>query len=358
MRRWGVPLLLGGTVWGVGVTGYVGLWTAGVLAFWQVLAGGLIWLLAGTAVGVYRYVAVSTRFQPSGRHVCAWSLWGAIGLGSIGLGLSVYRWFGGRTVVDPGYLFANLLVGGASVGLLIGLYEGRGRWWQDRLDEQTTETDQLAEQLSVILRILRHDVRTQTNLVLGHIERVEAEYGESEHTRAIRRAAEDVHSYGEDALFLEKALRREWHETTTVDLVAVVEGAIDRATADRSAVTVDSDLPETCPVEAPETINRAVYEVFQNAVDHDDAPPTTIRVDCTVEDETATLRVADDGPGIPAAELQVVQTAGIETALEHASGTGLWIIRWTAEYAGGEVSFESDDDGTTVVLTFVRASAG
>lgn len=62
------------------------------------------------------------------------------------------------------------------------------------------------------------------------------------------------------------------------------------------------------------------------------------------------IRVTDNGPGIPEHEYSVL-TAGEETALEHGSGLGLWLIFWVVNKSGGELIFEdADPRGSTVTM--------
>ena len=65
--------------------------------------------------------------------------------------------------------------------------------------------------------------------------------------------------------------------------------------------------------------------------------------------DRVTIRVADNGPGIDEEEYAAVER-GTETQLDHASGLGLWLIRWGASIAGGSVSV-ADNDPTGAVLT-------
>jgi len=48
-------------------------------------------------------------------------------------------------------------------------------------------------------------------------------------------------------------------------------------------------------------------------------------------EETADIHIeiADNGPGIPSAEWEII-TVGEETPLVHSSGIGLWLIYWAA----------------------------
>jgi len=91
----------------------------------------------------------------------------------------------------------------------------------------------------------------------------------------------------------------------------------------------------------------AVTELVENALTHGGARPT---VTVTVEDEGewVTVEVSDDGPGIDPEELAALET-GAERPLSHASGLGLWLVSWTVESSGGDVSFDVED-GTTVRL--------
>lgn len=67
-----------------------------------------------------------------------------------------------------------------------------------------------------------------------------------------------------------------------------------------------------------------------------------------------TVTVTDNGPGIPKAERQVV-TDGNETPLEHASGVGLWVVRWIVDAADGRLQFYSEEtNGSRVSLQFDR----
>jgi len=65
--------------------------------------------------------------------------------------------------------------------------------------------------------------------------------------------------------------------------------------------------------------------------------------------------VSDDGPGVPDHELAVIDE-GAESALEHGSGLGLWLVDWGANTLGGDVTFDVDESGTTVTVTLPAAT--
>lgn len=68
-------------------------------------------------------------------------------------------------------------------------------------------------------------------------------------------------------------------------------------------------------------------------------------------DSSVTIRIADDGPGIPVHE-QTAILSGPETPLEHGSGVGLWLANWIAESLDSELAFnQREPTDTTVTVT-------
>jgi signal transduction histidine kinase len=112
-------------------------------------------------------------------------------------------------------------------------------------------------------------------------------------------------------------------------------------------------VPENCRVEAHDALDVALSNVIENAVVHNEGTPSvTVGAECGAA--SATVTISDDGPGIPEAELSPLEQ-GEETQLSHSSGIGLWLVSLIVERSGGDVSFESTEDGTVVRITLRRA---
>ena len=141
-------------------------------------------------------------------------------------------------------------------------------------------------------------------------------------------------------------------EPTTVAL----DEAVDRAVASvdcGAAATVDVDVPPV-DVRAVPVVDLAVRNLLENGLAHAGEAPT-VSVTATVAERSVALSVADDGPGIPDAELAALER-GAETPLEHGSGVGLWLVEWVVAKSGGELSFATDE-GTRATVRFDRADA-
>ena len=75
----------------------------------------------------------------------------------------------------------------------------------------------------------------------------------------------------------------------------------------------------------------------------------------TTADGTPRLCVADNGPGVPDRERELLTGAG-ETQLEHGLGVGLWFVNWAVNQLGAELEFEqANAEGTVVVVRFYDA---
>lgn len=205
-----------------------------------------------------------------------------------------------------------------------------------------TERKRRERIITVLNRVLRHNLRNRMNALTGRAELLaEAVEGRAaEHAEAIRETAWGLIGLSEHARRLETAIR-ENEQPTPADVVPLVREAVDGA-------DVRLHAPETARALVTDTVTDAVRELVRNAVEHGGEDPNVeVTVTTTGEDGVA-IRVADDGPGMPAAERELLR-GGTETPLEHGNGLGLWLVNWIVTDAGGQLSVDVDD-GTTVTV--------
>jgi PAS domain S-box-containing protein len=218
-----------------------------------------------------------------------------------------------------------------------------------------TELQRRNQQLSVLNRILRHNLRNDLTVVNAQVKRAldRAESGavvEALSTAAAR--TESLLSTADVADRVRHALNRQTVAPQSLDDAA--GRVVDRAREEFPAADVVADLgPATAT--ATESLDAALWELVENACDHA-GPSSHVVVTTRCEGDEATVTVADDGPGIPAAEHRIL-TDGVETQLEHGSGLGLWLVYWVVEASGGDVDFEVDD-GTEVTVRLQAAPDG
>jgi len=210
-----------------------------------------------------------------------------------------------------------------------------------------TERRRRDQMLRVLNRVLRHNLRNDMNVVDGYARDLAARLDgdDADTANAIARVAGGLVELSHKARTVEAIMALE--DTNSRPLDSVVAGVVDDLTEGHRGVTVDVDVPSV-PVARAAVVTAVVGNVVENAVEHGgDAP--TITIEGTREDEVVELVVADDGPGIPEVELAAIRQ-GEESALEHGSGLGLWIVAWGVERLGGDLDIDVTG-GTTVRLS-------
>ncbi|KOX97876.1 HAMP domain-containing histidine kinase [Halorubrum sp. ASP1] len=250
----------------------------------------------------------------------------------------------------PAHLVGDLLLVVGSGGLLYGaVTHHRRRAETARRDLETSN-----QQLQVLSRVFRHNVRNDLNVIQGYTDLL-ADRIDDERSRecleTIRQTTDDVVDISEKLRVVEDASAEP--SDGRVDLVDAVHEAVEVVDADGAAVTVET--PSEAWIRADDSVAFPIREVFENAVTHNDG--ATRRVAATIRENgtTTCLEVTDNGPGIPPEERAVLQ-AEEETPLSHASSIGLWLVKWMCETQGGTVRFDATDDGTTVRLRFESAA--
>ncbi|UIO99651.1 ATP-binding protein [Halobaculum sp. CBA1158] len=240
-------------------------------------------------------------------------------------------------------------------------------------------SDHLRQQqrLEVLNRVLRHNIRTETNLIYGHADLMSAA---DDRVDAVKEGALRIEEISDKARDVIDIFERGRRQGESVPLEPVLrecaERVHERFPAVDAEVTVDAGDAAVSPVVT------AVFEnLVENAAEHNTADDPRVRVRATrvsvdggrddgdrpegsapdrsrgdprgvADGERVRVRVVDNGPGIDDHERAVLDR-GNETALEHGSGLGLWLVVWGTDMAGGEVRFEDREGGGTAVTVEV-----
>jgi len=221
-----------------------------------------------------------------------------------------------------------------------------------------TEVKQQGTHLRVLHRLLRHNLRNQTNVILGRAGLVRSAADSeavADHAAKIEEASETLVETSETAQAIQRTLRdRDADAEPDALSAAAVTDRLDRlAESLDTGATVRVDVGTAGPIPYDGAIHRAVAELLDNAVEFGaTGPESTIALRVLdLDDGTVRIEVADDGPGIPESEWSVVAGDREITQLQHASGLGLWLVKWVADMHGGELRLLSTgEDGTTVAL--------
>jgi len=215
------------------------------------------------------------------------------------------------------------------------------------------------EQMDFFNNILRHDMKNGMNVIMAQAEMLSTDLDDPD--RVDR--ADSIRQWSDDIIgltdrirsILDTVLENDDDSLEPVSLPAVVEEEADRVRSMADRVSVECDLPETCQVRANELLGDVVSNVLTNAVEHTDGE-VTIVVETTDEGSDVSLRIADDGPGIPADSHGKLFERGRKGQSSSGTGFGLFFVSSMVESYGGSVrTEESDRGGAAFVLELPRA---
>ena len=223
------------------------------------------------------------------------------------------------------------------------------------------------QRLSVLNRVLRHNVRNRANVVAGRARNLREQLdGEpADHAAEVERVGAQLDRLGRLARTVDRALD-DGAEPSPIALDDAVRDAVGRLLDDGlhgTQLAVDraeaADLrvaePPAVQVSALDPLASALNELLDNAIRHNDADEPRVRMWFDRDGDRIEIVIADDCPRIPPGEIEALGRP--ESELEHGGGLGLWFVEWIVSASGGEVSFGESDLGgnrVTVALSVVN----
>ena len=218
------------------------------------------------------------------------------------------------------------------------------------------------QQLSVLNRVLRHNLRNAINVIEGNA----ALLGDAVEKKRLQASVEGIERRVKNLKQLsEKAVtvRSVFDEGRRVDTVCDVGELLDTVATEfenrHPAASLTVGEFDTLYVKADIRLKLALNELVSNAIVHNDQQSPSVAMTATPakensEEEWVDIVIADNGPGIPTQERNTIET-GDETPLQHGTGLGLWLVYWAISLLGGDVRIDQSSAGTRVTLTLLRA---
>jgi len=213
-----------------------------------------------------------------------------------------------------------------------------------------SEREKNRQQLQVMDRVLRHNIRNEMNVIMGRAEFIQAE-GSTEIRSQAARILETSEEFVELAAKQQTitTLLTESSERERYDVVPAVASAVSAIREQYPEATVSTTLPESCPVTATREVGRAVRELIDNAVTHSETVFPAVDLTVRRGDDVAEIEVSDNGPGIPDLEWKVL-TREVEIGpLYHGSGLGLWLVNTIVRQSDGRLLVDENDAGGSTV---------
>jgi len=216
-----------------------------------------------------------------------------------------------------------------------------------------TEERERESRLSVLDRVLRHNLRNKLTVMMAQVEQIRWRSDDeaiAESARTIEQAGEDLLELAETARQFKRTVDPGGDDTVSPrDIGEHICHAVQEAGVEHDDATILADVPKPLWARAHDSFELAVTELLERALTAGE--DVTVRVSLTADetDDSAHITVSHDGDGLKDVEVEALN-AGNESDLRHTQGLGLWFVRWVAVNSGGRFRVENTDSGMEVEL--------
>ncbi|RJX44793.1 PAS domain-containing sensor histidine kinase [Halonotius aquaticus] len=228
------------------------------------------------------------------------------------------------------------------------------------IEADVTDRQLREQQLSVLNRILRHNLRNGINVIEGNATLLAEQVADEEarwFVDAIEERATELAALSEKASTVRSLFEQEPPSDARYPIDDLFEAVTAEFEEAHPEATIKTELSGALAVRADSRLRVALEELLTTTLSYNDETIPAITVTATPaadrSEEWVEITVTDNGLGVPEHEWRAIEQ-GEETQLQHGSGLGLWLVHWTVSLLGGEVRIEGSDIGTQMVLTLPR----
>ncbi|PCR89751.1 sensor histidine kinase [Natrinema ejinorense] len=226
-----------------------------------------------------------------------------------------------------------------------------------------TQLKNREQELTVLNRIVRHDIRNEMNVITGRGELLADHVNPDgeEHLELMLESSDHVIDLTQVIGDLVETLTTDGDlDLKPVHLMPVVWNQLEKARTSYpdAAFRVDGEPPTDVTVQANEMLSSVFTNLLNNAVLHNTADAPRVVLSMEDRDETVGIRVADNGPGVPEGQREEIFGRGQKGLESEGTGIGLYLVDTLVEGYGGDVWVETaEEGGAAFVVELPKAGA-
>lgn len=214
-----------------------------------------------------------------------------------------------------------------------------------------------SEQLAILNRLTRHDIRNDVSLIVGRA----TELTENVDARGQDKLDEVIQS-GNHILELTEmigdaldAVADDSPTLSAVDLQTVLKEEVSKARELYSGATITLGAIPDVEVQGNQLLSSVFANLINNGVFYNDKETPVVHIEATVEGDTVRVTVTDNGPGIPKPQREAVFSDQVKGTESTGLGIGLTLAHRLITQFGGEIRIENNDpEGATFVIELQR----
>jgi len=221
--------------------------------------------------------------------------------------------------------------------------------------QQKSQLRTTTEQLEILNRILRHDVRNDLQIQRLKAQSLQAQLDDNDEIEGILETNDHILSLTENSKeYIDFIAGEEEVTRKPIQLENVLLTEIEKARSSygNAEFTVNGSFRST--VWANEMLSSVFRNLLSNAVIHNDTEIP--KIDISVEEQSETTRVAvtDNGPGVPDDQKETIVGKG-ELGLDSpGTGIGLYLVQTLVSAYQGQVWVEDAGESTNETLSGAR----
>ncbi|AKH98204.1 sensor histidine kinase [Halanaeroarchaeum sulfurireducens] len=217
------------------------------------------------------------------------------------------------------------------------------------LNEMTENLQSYIEQIEadrdrfrLLAHLVSHDIPNVVNVIDGRIGLAREATDDPEVRTHLDVAADQTDQITDIATMVRNLTATESVEP--LDLRAIVEDEVDRVRDAYESVDISLESPESpVLVVGNELLTSVFANLLTNAIEHCEEDPARVTVSIESSGSTASVVVADDGPGLGADTAEDL----FADAEPH---SGLGLVKTVTERFDGSIDVDSSDEGTTMTV--------
>jgi len=214
------------------------------------------------------------------------------------------------------------------------------------------------DNLELLNQVFRHDIRNDLTVVNGFAEMLEDEVTSEGRQMLItvRESVDEAIRLTETARDLSAVMLQSEFEKQRISLKETLDEQLERIQSEfqDAEVSIEGAIPHVT-IKGDDMLSSVFRNLLQNAVQHNDKEIAEISVSVVESEETISVRIADNGPGVLDTQKETIFGKGEKGLQSAGTGIGLYLVKTLVEGYGGTVWVEDNEpEGAVFVVELQR----
>jgi signal transduction histidine kinase len=209
------------------------------------------------------------------------------------------------------------------------------------------QIEQQRDELETLNQVLRHDIRNDLQLITAYGDILDDECeteNKQQYINTINKSADHAVELTQTARELSEVMLSDSVEEQRVNLQTILTDEVTEVQASYPSATLEfgTEIPSVT-LAANDMISSVFRNLLKNAVQHNDKEVGEVIVSATDHEDTVTVTIADNGPGVPDGQKETVFGKGERGLDSSGTGIGLHLVNTLISIHNGDVWIEDNE---------------